>query len=272
MKIHVSDISSLCFPEDVNISRDDSEMRANIKARVRENIGETKSVHTGRTLRTVLIVAAVATILTTAAFAISMYSLKSELTQDAVSGHRIELDENGNTLNSQKIDYPDAGMVLSVEGPQEEYNVPQFRCFWLPSEPTAGVTDSDGWSSYLGNMGEGASIPYVISASNVNFGNTRYVLNGDVEVISEEYINNWYILQLTTDYTGTGFVFENNRANYMILFDEVRGFLVKIEGTLDMEVLEHIADELEITESNIPQSERYNNYSEDIGYIDLRRG
>ena len=272
MKIHVSDISSLCFPENVNISRDDSELRGKIKARVRENIGETKCTHRSRTLRTVLIAAAVAAILTTAAFAISMCSITPEMTQDAVSGHRIELDENGSTLNDQKIDFPDAGMVLRIEGPQEQYNVPQFRCFWLPSEPNAGVTDSHGWTSYLGNTGEGASIPYVISVSNVNSGDVRYVLNGDVEVISEEHMNNWYILKLTSDYTGTGFVFENNRANYILMFDEVRGFLLKIEGTLDMEVLEHIAEEIEITENNVPQSERYNSYAEDIGYIDLGRG
>ena len=272
MKIHVSDISSLCFPENVNISRDDCEMRANIKARVRENIGEAKSKTRRRSVRTVLLVAAAAAILTTAAFAISRFSVNKEMPQDAVSGHWTELDENGNILNDQEIVFPDAGMVLSFEGPQQQYNIPQFRCFWLPSEPNFGVTDSEGWTNHLSDTGEGVSIPYDITVSNVNTGNMRYVLSGDVEIISEEHINNWYILKLTSDYTGTGFAYENNRANYIIMFDEVRGFFLEIGGTLDIEVLGHIADEIEITESDVPQHKKENSYSENIGCIDVGRG
>ena len=100
----------------------------------------------------------------------------------------------------------------------------------------------------------------------------RYVLSGDVEVISEEHIDDWYILKLTSDYTGTGFAYENNRANYIIMFDEVRGFFLEIGGTLDIEVLGHIADEIEITESNVPQPKIENSYSENIGCIDVGRG
>ena len=61
-----------------------------------------------------------------------------------------------------------------------------------------------------------------------------------------------------------------DEANYILLFDESRGYLVIISGTSDMETLEHIAQGLEIRESDIPKRE--NNLAADIGAIDVGRG
>ena len=144
-----------------------------------------------------------------------------------------------------------------------------MRSCWCSFRQAA---DAEGWTNYLSDSGEGGSIPYIINIYSVNTGNCRYVLNGKPAVVREEYWGDWYVLEISSDYSESktiGF-YDNDRANYILLFDEVRGYLAMVSGTSDMDTLEHIAQELEIRESDRPYEEPA--YTEIIGCIDVGRG
>ena len=61
-----------------------------------------------------------------------------------------------------------------------------------------------------------------------------------------------------------------NTTNYFFLFQKTTWYLVLISSELDMEILEHIAYEMEVRESGIPKVEHTGGPL--IGTIDLARG
>lgn len=69
----------------------------------------------------------------------------------------------------------------------------------------------------------------------------------------EDVSDVWHVMKITSDYSECeGFHFENDRVNYIILFDAACGYFVNSRGTSDMETLEHIACEIEVCESATP--------------------
>lgn len=104
-----------------------------------------------------------------------------------------------------------------------------------------------------GTPQSGNSFPYCITASNASTGNSQYVINGEVELVDETDWGAWHVMKISSDYSmHDGFNFENDRVNYIILFDATRGYFVNICSMSDMETLEHIAREMEIRESDMP--------------------
>ena len=95
------------------------------------------------------------------------------------------------------------------------------------------------------------------------------MLSGDVSVVKEEHLGDWEILEVTSDCSKLIYP-TYDRANYILLFQKTTGYLVLISGELDMETLEHIAYEMEISESGIPWIEYTGGVP--IGTIDLARG
>jgi hypothetical protein len=193
-------------------------------------------------------------------------------TGTAETGYWRELDEQGKILNEHKVSFPDAGMVLTFEGPAERKNQPEFRCFYLPSEANFGYTDAEGWSEYLSDQGEGADIPYIVSAGNVRSGNHKRVINGEVTLVKEEDWDGWRVTELTSDYTSCTGRWAYERANYVLLFNSEKGWLIQISGTADLETLEHIARELEIRDSGRPAFSGEDDAVESIGILDPGRG
>ena len=128
-------------------------------------------------------------------------------------------------------------MVLTFEGPTERRNQPEFRCFYLPSEANFGFTDAEGWTTYLSDQGEGADIPYIVSAGNVRAGNHKRIINGEVTLIKEEDWDNWHVTVLTSDYTDCTMRWNYERANYVLLFNSEEGWLVMVSGTDDPDPL-----------------------------------
>lgn len=250
-------------------------MARRIHDRVMEKIGAMPAKPrrpVGRTLRTCLLAAAVAALLGTAAYAASGWIMGLRKTEGPESGHIRTVDEEGNLTNDYKLSFPDAGMVLSFEGPAERTNQPEFRCWYLPSEADFGYTDEEGWATYLSDQGEGAEIPYIVSAGNVRPGNHRRVINGTVTVLKEEDWDKWHVTELTSDYTDTVWPWSYERANYVLLFNSEMGWLIEIAGTEPIEVLEHIARELEIRDSGEPAFSGEDDAVESIGMIDPGRG
>ncbi len=275
MQIRISDLMDENCPADVTIGGEDKAMARRIHASVMEKIGvpAQKPHRTGKkTLRTLLLVAAIAALMSTAAYAVSGYVMNLRGTDGPERGKWVELAADGTVLNEQKLIFPDAGMVLSFEGPQEIRSTPEFRCWYLPSEATLGWTDGDGWSAYLSDNGEGRSIPYVIAVGNVRPGNFRSVINGEVTLVKEDDWGEWHLTELTSDYTNCTQHWAYDRANFVLLFNAEKGWLVEITGTDELEVLEHIARELEIRDSGEMPYYAGSGYTEGIGMIDPGRG
>lgn len=270
MKIYLTDICCLCSPDALVAGVSNGRMVQRVKNRVFSELGMAPIKRTGRAVKTIVLIAAIISLLSTTAFAISRYYLVLKPVSDAsVSGYQLERDDAGGILNMHKEVFPDAGMVFSFTGPDESTNVPEFRCFWLPEEPDTGGTDAEGWSSYLAVTGEDTELPYIIGRGAAASGCTL-VLNGDVSIIKEEYWGDWYLLELHSDYTNCTLRWPSENANYILLFNEQNGFLIIIGGTLDMETLEHIARELEIRDSGRPNP--VHAFEENLGQIDIGTG
>lgn len=252
-------------------------MARRINASVMEKIGAPvqKPRRTGKkTLRTLLLVAAIAALMSTAAYAVNGWVMNLRRAEGPESGSWIELATDGTVLNEQKLVYPDAGMVLSFEGPEEIPNMPEFRCWYLPSGANFGCTDAEGWATYLSDNGEGPSIPYIVGAGVVRPGNFKTVINGKVTVVKEERWGDWQLTELTSDYSDCTWEWTYDRANFVLLFNSEKGWLIQITGTSDLETLEHIARELEIRDSGVRPyfTDESVTYAEGIGMLDPGRG
>ena len=264
-------------PTEISLGWEDRAMARRINASVMEKIGveQTKPRRMAKkSLRTLLLVATIAALMGTAAYAGNAFFMNIRRTDAGETGYWRELDAEGELLNEQKITFPDAGMVLSFEGPQEIFNTPEFRCWYLPSEATFGCTDEEGWASYLSDNGDGPDIPYIISAGVVRPGNHKTIINGEVSVVKEEDWGDWHVTELSSDYTHCTWHWVYDRANYVLLFNSEKGWLVQVTGTESLETLEHIARELEIRDSGErPYFEVQEGIVvEGIGMIDPGRG
>ena len=275
MQIRISDLMDECCPTDVTPGVEDRAMARRVHDSVMKKIGAPvqKPKRTAKkTLRTLLLVAAIAALMSTAAYAVSEYYMNLRRTDGPERGRWVELAADGTVLSEQKLVFPDAGMVLSFEGPQEIVSVPEFRCWYLPSEADFGFTDAEGWTSYLSDNGEGRSIPYVIGAGSVRPGNFRSVINGEVTLVKEDDWGGWHVTELTSDYTNCTQRWAYDQANFVLLFNAERGWLITVCGTNELETLEHIARELEIRDSGEPPYFSGDAYAEGIGMIDPGRG
>lgn len=277
MKIRISDLMDYNCPESVSLGARNKDMARRIESMVMKKIDvEQPKPHRIRkkTLRTLLLAAVIAALLGTAAYAVSGWFMSMKKTDETVTGYWRAVDAAGNLTDEQKIVFPDAGMILSFEGPKERRNRPEFRCWYLPSEASFGYTDEEGWTQYLSDQGGGTGpeIPYIVSAGNVRAGNFKTVINGDVTLAKEEDWGDWHITMLTSDYTGCEGRWLYERANFVLLFNAEKGWLVSVTGTDPLDTLEHIARELEIRDSGEPAFTGEDNMVESIGMIDPGRG
>lgn len=273
MKTRITDLVQDCYPEDIDIGEYNEEITLRILDSVQNRLGinNSRPRRIRKLSRALLLAAALVLALGTAAFAIAEYTLslrKPAEDEELVSGFRYEEVVDGEVRNSEILAYPDAGMVFSFSCPEEKKSTPEFRCFWVPQEATEGITDEQGWTKRL-FCDSGNEIPYCISTIDYIRDGFQLILNGNVEIIKEEYLGDWQILEATSDYSSLVYP-TYDRANYIMLFDKTTGYLILISGESDMEILEHIAYEMEIRESSIPRPEYSGGPT--IGVIDLARG
>lgn len=272
MKIRISDLADRCCPESVVLGGGDAALCERLDRSVLERIGAEKSRRRTKLPKALLLAAVLVLLLGTAAFAASDYFMDRRQVQPAeppVTGRWLLLSDSGEVLEEQKLVFPEAGMVLSFSGPEEERTLPEFRCFWLPSEADRGLTDAEGWTRYLADEGGGEEIPYILRADAVEPGKTRLVLSGTVETVKETQWGDWQLIELSSDYSGIPY-WGYDRANYILLFNARRGWLVQISGMLELETLEHIAREMEIRDSG--EAAVGSAYREQLGSMDLGRG
>ena len=273
MKTRITDLAADCCPEKINLGKPDEALALRITNRVQGRLGIDAAPRRRRSKlpRAFLLAAALVLAFGTAAFALAGYgmSLRKPTAEDTlVSGFRYEQIVDGRVWNSEILAYPDAGMVFTFACPEESSRTAEFRCFWLPREATEGTTDAEGWTKRLFCDG-GDRIPYSITTFDSLRDGFQLVLSGDVSVVKEERWGGWKVLEVTSDYTKLP-VSAYDRANYILLFDESRGFLVVISGEETPETLEHIAREMEIRESAATKAEHPDTAM--VGLLDLARG
>ena len=261
-------------PENVEFGAEDRAMARRVNARVMQKLGieEPKPRRGKKTIRTFLLAAAIAVFMGAAAYAVSGWFMNMKKTNEPAIGYWRSVDAAGNLTDEQKIVFPDAGMVLSFEGPKERTNRPEFRCWYLPGEADFGFTDEEGWTGYLSDSGTGPEIPYIVGAGNVRAGNFKTVINGDVTLVKEEDWGEWHVTMLTSDYSNCKNRWVYERANFVLLFNAEKGWLVTVTGTDPLETLEHIARELEIRDSGEPAFAGEDAAVESIGILDPGRG
>lgn len=271
MKLKISELCSGCCPENVTLGKPDAELAARIKAKTFRKIDAQPARRHVR-VRTLLLAAAIAAFFGSAACAIVRYNMNLQDVQDqdeVVYGHITEINKNGEVVNDKTLYFPDASLLLTFTGPDESYNLPEFKANWLPSAATHRVYRGE-WTHYLCNDGKGNIMPYLITAENVDTGNFTGVLNGKTEIVKQENRDGWEITEIVSDYTESSFA-SWEIVNYIFMFDPGRGYLVRVCGTDSMETLEEIAENLEIRESDTPPYEnKY--YPEHFGIFDLGRG
>ena len=259
MKIHLTDTSFLCCPEEMKTETPPEGMAERVKNSV---MAEIKPKRSRKILRTSLIAAVIAALMTVAAFAAVHYSLIAEKAEGPIKTESIVYGENGEILDQRKEYIPEAGLKLSVCGPESEYYLPEFRCYYLPHAPQFAYTDSEGWTDNILDTADNDAIPFIIYIQPLSKGENEFVITGKPEIIAEKYWDNWYVLSITSDYKGSEhYFYANDRLNYVILLNEENGWMINIVGSDSIEECEKIAAGLEIRESD----RLYNNISESEG-------
>lgn len=280
MKIRISDMMDNCCPEKAELGAVDEQLAQRIKEDVMKKIKkEGAHAKSKNILRTVLLVAVIGILMTTTAFAAGLFSMeRKEVTEGEVpSGYWRFYDDEGNLTEAQKFEYPYAGIVFTFTGPEGEHNQPEFKIGWLPEgehyDEQAALCNVDGWMRSYGQMCMCEDISCQIGVLNIPVNGYQAILNGEPTVLKEEYWGDWYVTEINADYRDTPFGRACDEANYIFMFDEGQGFLAIVRGVEDMEVLEQVAKNLEVRESDTPQIQHGSPLDEiQIGVYDLSRG
>lgn len=277
MQIRISDMMDECCPEMVELGTADAQLTGRIKKNVMDKIKK-EGAHTKRkkVIRTVLMVAVIASLMTATAFAAGLFTMNREEVPEGevISGYWRFYDGEGNLTDEQKLVYPYAGLVFTFTGPDSPRHQLEIKPGWLPEEDHYDQCfrpdySEDGWGDSFGLMCHCEDIKCQILAEIVEPGNAKHVLNGKPVSIEEEEWDRWKVTKVVIDYTDNR-SYKGTSGNYILMFDEETGILVIVRGTDSMETLEKIAKNLEIRETDTLLPSTTNDFP--IGCIDMGRG
>ena len=266
VKYLIAEMVSDCCPEDVNIGFIDKASTDRVKRMVFEKIRDDDKIRTfniRKTVRIIALVAALVALLSATAFALGLFRLHRREVADGetVSGEWIYRDSDGRIKNVQKMTYNDAGLVFTFEGSESPHKI-MFRPKWVPSEATEAIEVEDGWYSRYGDFGQDAfaDIPYSIE---IHYATPDYqmILLGECTIKHTGRNGDMVITEVTSDYYGV--------INYLVMFNDTEGYMIVIGGASSMDVLEHIAESIEIQSTDkVYQPDPYSN----IGTMNIGRG
>lgn len=280
MQIRITDLMDGCCPEKAEPGRQDAELARRIEREVFMKLNvDNRQIRRRKVLRIALIAAVIAALMTVTAFAAGLFTMERHQVEESeeVSGYWRFYDEEGNLTEAQKLTYPDAGIVFTFYGPEDgEYNRPEFRFGWLPEEGEhyeEQKSRSEGWMYSYGQMCHCDIISCQAGVMSVPVNGYQGVLNGEATVLKEETWDCWAVTEVQVDYTDSKMVRWQEPVNYIYMFDEERGYLAYVKGCDDMDTLEKIAKNMEIRESDTPNTSYGNPLDEiQIGMFDLGRG
>lgn len=280
MQIRITDLMDGCCPEKAEPGRQDAELARRIEREVFMKLNvDNRQIRRRKVLRIALIAAVIAALMTVTAFAAGLFTMERHEVEESeeISGYWRFYDEEGNLTEAQKLTYPDAGIVFTFYGPEDgEYNRPEFRFGWLPEEGEhyeEQKSRSEGWMYSYGQMCHCDIISCQAGVMSVPVNGYQGVLNGEATVLKEETWDCWAVTEVQVDYTDSKMVRWQEPVNYIYMFDEERGYLAYVKGCDDMDTLEKIAKNMEIRESDTPNTSYGNPLDEiQIGMFDLGRG
>lgn len=279
MQIRITDLMDGCCPEKAEPGSRDAELTRRIERDVFMKLNMDRGrVRRKNIVRIALIAAAIAALMTATAFAAGLFTMERHEVEESeeVSGYWRFYDEEGNLTEAQKWTYPEAGIVFTFYGPEEEYNMPEFRFGWLPEEGEhyeEQKSMSEGWMYSYGLMCQCDIIPCQAGVMSVPVNGYRGVLNGEATVLKEEVWDCWDVTEIQVDYSNCTTVRWPKPVNYIYMFDQERGYLAYVRGCDGMETLEKIAKNMEIRESDTPNPSYGSPLDEiQIGLFDMGRG
>ena len=279
MQIRITDLTEGCCPERAEPGKRDAELVRRIEREVFIKLNmDRRRLCRRKIIRTVLIAAVIAALMTVTAFAAGLFTMERHKVEEGeeVSGYWRFYDQEGNLTEQQEWTYPEASIVFTFYGPEEEYNMPEFRFGWLPEEGEhyeEQKSMSEGWMYSYGLMCQCDIIPCQAGVMSVPVKGYRGVLNGEATVLKEEVWDCWDVTEIQVDYSNCTTVRWPKPVNYIYMFDQERGYLAYVRGCDGMETLEKIAKNMEIRESDTPNTSYGNPLDEiQIGIFDLGRG
>ena len=279
MQIRITDLTEGCCPERAEPGKRDAELVRRIEREVFIKLNmDRRRLRRRNIIRTVLIAAVIAALMTVTAFAAGLFSMERHKVEEGeeVSGYWRFYDQEGNLTEQQEWTYPEASIVFTFYGPEEEYNMPEFRFGWLPEEGEhyeEQKSMSEGWMYSYGLMCQCDIIPCQAGVMSVPVNGYRGVLNGEATVLKEEVWDCWDVTEIQVDYSNCTTVRWPKPVNYIYMFDQERGYLAYVRGCDGMETLEKIARNMEIRESEAPDPGYGSPLDEiQIGIFDLGRG
>lgn len=279
MQIRITDLTEGCCPERAEPGKRDAELVRRIEREVFMKLNlDGRQLCRRKIIRTVLIAAVIAALMTVTAFAAGLFSMERHKVEEGeeVSGYWRFYDQEGELTEQQEWTYPEASIVFTFYGPEEEYNMPEFRFGWLPEEGEhyeEQKSMSEGWMYSYGLMCQCDIIPCQAGVMSVPVKGYRGVLNGEATVLKEEVWDCWNVTEIQVDYTNSKMVPWPVPVNYIYMFDQERGYLAYVRGCDGMETLEKIARNMEIRESEAPDPGYGSPLDEiQIGVFDLSRG
>lgn len=279
MQIRITELTEGCCPERAEPGKRDAELVRRIEREVFIKLNmDRRRLRRRNIIRTVLIAAVIAALMTVTAFAAGLFSMERHKVEEGeeVSGYWRFYDKEGNLTEQQEWTYPEASIVFTFYGPEEEYNMPEFRFGWLPEEGEhyeEQKSMSEGWMYSYGLMCQCDIIPCQAGVMSVPVNGYRGVLNGEATVLKEEVWDCWDVTEIQVDYSNCTTVRWPKPVNYIYMFDQERGYLAYVRGCDGMETLEKIARNMEIRESDAPDPGYGSPLDEiQIGVFDLGRG
>ena len=279
MQIRITDLMEGCCPERAEPGSRDTELTRRIERDVFMKLNlDGRQLRSRNILRIALIAAVIAALMTVTAFAAGLFSMERHKVEEGeeVSGYWRFYDQEGELTEQQEWTYPEASIVFTFYGPEEEYNMPEFRFGWLPEEGEhyeEQKSMSEGWMYSYGLMCQCDIIPCQAGVMSVPVKGYRGVLNGEATVLKEEVWDCWDVTEIQVDYSNCTTVRWPKPVNYIYMFDQERGYLAYVRGCDGMETLEKIARNMEIRESDAPDPGYGSPLDEiQIGTFDLGRG
>lgn len=168
---------------------------------------------------------------------------------------------DGETGDNSDLVWDDVKYVMKFDG-SEECNQIEFKENWVPYTPNEEwntTTNADGYRNRLSGEGSEGDVgdlpPYLVEV----YYAPQFVNDGAMllnvmtpEAVTEEQNGEYKVLKFkgTSDVTAEdGIQGGHFEANYLVMFNEAKGYALVISGSSDMETLEHIANELDIRET-----------------------
>ena len=279
MQIRITDLMEGCCPERAEPGSRDTELTRRIERDVFMKLNlDGRQLRSRNILRIALIAAVIAALMTVTAFAAGLFTMELHKVEEGeeVSGYWRFYDQEGELTEQQEWTYPEASIVFTFYGPEEEYNMPEFRFGWLPEEGEhyeEQKSMSEGWMYSYGLMCQCDIIPCQAGVMSVPVNGYRGVLNGEATVLKEEVWDCWDVTEIQVDYSNCTTVRWPKPVNYIYMFDQERGYLAYVRACDGIETLEKIARNMEIRESEAPDPGYGSHLDEiQIGVFDLSRG